>query len=301
MTTWTVRVPGRRARPRPVVEPVSLPSEITVLTEALTAVAVVCAWVLLQLLVLGGVSFDRAQQVMYDEFRTDLAAATAPVGGVIEPGAPVALMDVPGLDLSAVVVEGTASAHTLTGPGHRRDTALPGQSGTAVVYGRASTFGAPFGALDSLRPGDRISTVTGQGRATYEVTTVRRTGDPLPQPLAAGKGRLTLVSAQGQGRLAALSPGEAVYVDADLVSAPFESGPARLSAVTTAEQPMGRDPAVLPLLTLALAGLGAVVAAAAYVRTRLGRARTWVLAAAPVAALAWIATDLAMSLLPNLI
>lgn len=301
MTAWSVRAPGRRARPRAVAAPVRLPAEITVVTEALTVLAVVCGWVLLQLLVLGGVSHDRAQHVLYDELRTDLAAATAPVGGVIDPGTPVALMSVAKHDIDTVVVEGTASAQTLTGPGHRRDTVLPGQPGTAVVYGRSSTFGAPFGGLADLRRGDRITTVTGQGRAVYEVRSVRRAGDPLPQPLAAGAGRLTLVSAQGQGRLAALSPGAVLYVDADLVSKPFELGAARPQGVPASEQPMGRDTGALPLLVLVLAGLGIVAGAATYARARLGRARTWVLAAAPIAALAWLATDLAMGLLPNVI
>ncbi|SKB09585.1 sortase [Aeromicrobium choanae] len=301
MTTWSVRVPGRRAKPRPVAAPVALPAEIAVVTEALTVVAVVCAWVVLQLLVLGGVSHDRAQHVLHAQFRTDLASATAPVGGVIDPGTPVSTLTIPGRGISEVVVEGTASSQTLGGPGHRRDTVLPGQPGTSVLYGRSSTFGAPFGGLDDLRVGDPIMTVTGQGRAAYEVSGLRRAGDPLPQPLAPGAGRLVLVGAEGQGRLAALSPGAVVFVDAELVSKPHEAGAPRVPSVPEAEQPMGRDTSVLPLLALVLAGVAAVVALATYARARLGRARAWVLLSAPLVALAWIATDLGVSLLPNLV
>lgn len=301
MSAWSVRVPGRRARPRATAPPVALPAEITVVTEALTVVAVICGWIVLQLLVLGGVSHDRAQQVLYAQFRTDLAAATAPVGGVIEPGTAVSTLTVPGLGISEVVVEGTSSSQTLGGPGHRRDTVLPGQPGTSVVYGRSSTFGAPFGGLADLRVGDTITTVTRQGRAAYEVSGVRRAGDPLPQPLAPGEGRLVLVGAEGRGRLAALSPGTVLYVDAELVSSPHETGPPRMASVPDAEQPMGRDTSVLPLLALVLAALAVLTAVAAYARARLGRARAWVLLSAPLVALAWIATDLGMSLLPNLV
>ena len=58
-------------------------------------------------------------------------------------GEPVALLSIPRLGISQVVVEGTASGDTLAGPGHLRDTVLPGQVGTSVVYGRAATYGAP--------------------------------------------------------------------------------------------------------------------------------------------------------------
>lgn len=302
MTTWTARVPGRRSRPKVKVaaEPVEVSTEMALLSESLTVVSIVCAWLVLQLLVLGGLSHDRAQTVLYEQFRENLAAATAPVGGVIEPGTPVATLVVGSLGIDQVVTEGTTSSQTLKAPGHRRDTVLPGQPGTAVVYGRASTYGAPFAEVSSLRPGDRISTVTGQGKSDYEVTGVRRAGDPLPQPLKAGAGRLTLVGAEGQGRLAALSPGTVVYADADLVSKPFEPGAARLPTVSEAEQPMGRDTGVLPLLTLVLAGLALAVVVATFARPRLGNARTWVLMVPPVVALAWLTTDLSMGLLPNL-
>lgn len=302
MTTWTVRIPGRRAKPRAVkAEPaVAVPAEVSLVSEALTVVAIGCGWLLLQLLVLGGVSYERSQIVLYDEFRTDLAAATAPVGGIIEPGAPVSTVEIPAMNVSEVVVEGTSSSQTLHAPGHRRDTVLPGQPGTAVVYGRASTYGAPFAKLADLRKGNRISMRTGQGESVYEVSGLRRAGDPLPQPLTPGAGRLTLVGAEGEGRLAALAPAAVLYVDAELVSKPFDTGAARLPAVTVAEQPMGRDLGVLPLLTLALAALAGAVVVAAFGARPLGRARAWVLMAAPVVAITWVSTDLAMGLLPNL-
>ncbi len=296
------RARGRRSRPRPAERAVArpIPVEISILTETMTMVSLVCVWLVLQLLVLGGLSESREQSLLYDRFRTDLAAATVPVGGLIAPGTPVAEIKVPALGLDAVVVEGTSSTVTLAGPGHRRDTVLPGQPGTSVVHGRASTYGAPFAQVTTLRKGDRITTITGQGTSTYEVEGVRRAGDPTPQPLAGDDGRLVLVSAEGSGRLSALSPGQVVYVDAKRVSAGFEPGAARIPAVATSEQPMGRDTSVLPLLTLALAGCAVAVGASAFAVRALGRTRAWVLMAAPVVAIAWLTTDVAMGLLPNL-
>ena len=62
----------------------------------------------------------------------------------------MALLSIPRLRISQVVVEGTASGDTLAGPGHLRKTVIPGQVGTSVVMGRAVTYGAPFGDLDQL-------------------------------------------------------------------------------------------------------------------------------------------------------
>ena len=85
-----------------------------------------------------------------------------------------------------------------------------------MLYGRAALFGGPFGALASAHIGDPITVTTGQGVFTYTVEGIRRANDSFPQPLAAGGGRLTLVSAEGDGRFEALSPSGAVYLDARL-------------------------------------------------------------------------------------
>jgi sortase A len=57
------------------------------------------------------------------------------------------------------------------GPGHYPDTPLPGQLGNSAIAGHRTTYGAPFGNLDSLEPGDEIyiTMLTGD-RFVYEVT-----------------------------------------------------------------------------------------------------------------------------------
>lgn len=276
-----------------------VPEEATLVSDVLVAVAIVCVWLALQLLVLGGLSEQRAQNVMYGRFRTELAAATAPTGGVITLGKPVSLLSVGGQSL--VVAEGTDGRTMLDGPGHLRSTVLPGQSGTSVVYGRSRTYGRPFAHIAELAVGSTIKAVTAQGRSTYVVTGVRHAGDPLPQPLTGTAGRLTLVTGSGSGQLADLSAGSVVYVDAKLTSKPYTAPGGRYSAVTGAEIPMARDFSSLPVLTLALAGLVGCVVVGSLLRRKVPDVVAWLLVAGPLLALLWVSTDLAMALLPNLV
>ncbi|WP_408898495.1 sortase [Nocardioides sp. R1-1] len=298
------RPPQRRAprpprAPGPAAPPTRAETTGSLVSAAGTMVAIVAAWMALQLLVLGGVSQERSQSLLYAELRAQLAAATAPVGPVTEPGAPVALLEIPRLGLQQVVVEGTASGDLLAGPGHLRNTVLPGQAGTSVVFGRAATYGAPFADLAELEPGDRIEVTVGQGRAVFTVQALRRTGDPLPQPLAAGRSRLTLVTAEGAGRLRAIAPGDVLSVDAEADSA-FPAPPGLPRTVPESEEPMGLDTGVLPLLALDLALLLALTLGVIAARQRWSLVHVWVVAAPLAIALAWATTDGVMRLLPNL-
>jgi sortase A len=269
--------------------------------EALTVVGLLCAWMVCHLLLFGMLSETRSQSLLYGEFREQLASATAPTGGVIAPGKPVAVLTIPALGLEQVVVEGTASDQLLQGPGHLRSTVLPGQGGNSVIFGRARSFGGPFGRISALRVGHAIYVATGQGRSAYRVDGVRRGGDPLPSPLGKDGGRLTLVSAWNRGASGLVTPHEVYYVDATLVSRPYEAPSGRLNSVSPAELAMGKDVTVLPTLALSLGALAAVVAGGLFARQRLGRPVVWVLGIPILLALAWVTSDRLMSLLPNLI
>lgn len=273
---------------------------VALISSASTMVALVCLWVVLQALVLSGFSQDRQQGLLYDQLREDIAAATASIGPTTPPGEPVALLSIPRLRLSQVVVEGTASGDTLAGPGHLRKTVLPGQVGTSVVMGRAVTYGAPFGELDRLVVGDEIKVVMAQGEVSFDVVNVRRAGDPYSQPLTPGAARLTLQTAEGDGRLAALTPGEVLYVDADAAKG-FVPPPGLPDAVPDAELVMERDTGAFPLLALHLAFLLAVTFGVVAARQRWSAALVWVVAAPVALALAWSSTDVVMRLLPNVL
>nr|WP_281387035.1 sortase [Jiangella mangrovi] len=214
-------------------------------------------------------------------------------------GTPVAILEIPALGLSEVVLEGTTSDVMRSGPAHRRDTVLPGQEGTSVIMGRRTTYGGPFNRIHTLRPGDQITAVTGQGEHLYEVIGVRREGDPLPEPARDGEGRLTLVTADGRPLL----PSGVLRVDAELVS---DAQPAPARSLTTASLPASEDTlatddqAWYPLVLLGQALLLAV-AGTVWVRNRLGHWQAWVVGIPVIAALGLTAADQVARLLPNLL
>jgi len=287
--------PTRQPAPPPAQE------RLGVARDGFAVLALVALWFVAQLVFLGGLSENRAQDVLYTHLRSELAAATAPTGGAIKPGRPVALLTIPRLGLREVVVEGTGSGDLLAGPGHRRDTPLPGQLGVSLVYGRALSYGAPFGHVTELRAGDLVEARTQQGPSRFRVDGVRRAGDPLPGTLAADGARLTLVTAEGGGPLAALSPRDVVYVDATLLGKAFVPAAGRPAAVPEAERAMARDQSALPLLVLCLAALVAVAAGVVVARSRYPASLVWLVTTPVLLALAWVTTDVAVRLLPNLV
>ncbi|WP_427921464.1 sortase [Streptomyces sp. cg40] len=258
-----------------------------------------------QLLVFSGAQEHSAQHAAFDELRGQLALGTAPVsqtdqqGKLLAPGTPVALIRIPSLGLSQVVLEGTDSTVLTDGPGHRRDTPFPGQSGTSVLMGRAAAYGGPFGRLAELREGVTFTVTTGQGTARYRVTGVRRAGDPAPAPLAAGQGRLVLVTATGPHFM----PAGVLRVDADLVSTAFQTPAAviRSGTLPDSEEPLARPdgvpwPLVMWLQALLLAAVGAV-----WAWHRWGRHQTWIVFAPLVAVLGLQVATRTTELLPNLL
>jgi sortase A len=84
-------------------------------------------------------------------------------------GEAVALIRIPAIGVSQVVVEGVDVADLRKGPGRYPTTSLPGQAGNAAIAGHRTTYGAPFSNLDQLTPGDEIIVQTAQGTFRYEV------------------------------------------------------------------------------------------------------------------------------------
>lgn len=84
----------------------------------------------------------------------------------------VAILRIPrlGAGYAEVVVEGVQVTDLRKGPGHYPGTALPGRIGNFVVSGHRTTYGAPFGRLDQLRPSDPIVLETRTGWYVYRVT-----------------------------------------------------------------------------------------------------------------------------------
>lgn len=247
--------------------------------------------------------YAREQIVLQEEFRTTLANGAAPVGqmddkGNLYPvGTPVAIMNIPALNMTAVVTEGTTSRVLLSSPGHRRDTVLPGQLGASVIYGRQSLYGGPFGSLDKLRAGNTIRVTTGQDTALYRISGVRKGDDPPKAPSTA-PGTLTLVSTTGFP----FFPDTIVRVDASLVSTP---NPTPLpviyaASLTPAEKLLGNDDSGwLPLLLILELGIALVILAMFGMR-HWGRLQTWVVATPTLLAVGIALAEQVVVLLPNL-
>lgn len=68
-----------------------------------------------------------------------------------------------------VIGEGISREVLKNGPGHYPGTALPGQLGNFVVSGHRTTYGAPFGGVAELQPGDAIVVETAKTWYTYRV------------------------------------------------------------------------------------------------------------------------------------
>ncbi|PPK64863.1 sortase [Actinokineospora auranticolor] len=247
---------------------------------------------------------NHEQDRLYDQLREQLGEATAaPFSAdgplrVIEPGTPVAVLEIPALGLRKVVVEGTTSGDLTAGVGHRRDTALPGQYGVSLVYGRRAAYGGPFGEVVNLVPGNEIHVVTGQGTFTYLVDGTRRDGDPVPAPLTDGGARLTLVTASGRPFM----PESTVYVDATLAEGDAQPAPVRRpQLVPPDEKAMRSDRAAVPLLALWIPALGLAVAATVWLRHRFGRAEGLLIGVPICLAVLWNVYDTGLRLLPNLL
>jgi sortase (surface protein transpeptidase) len=228
--------------------------------------------------------YDRAQHAAYDALRVELAAGTAPVGPtqVVNPnennspselvplGTPVAVLSIPKMGLRAVVLQGTTGSVLENGPGHLRDTQMPGQVGISVIMGRRAAYGGPFSKLSTLNPGDSITVVTGQTVANFD-------GAPF-------------------------APSGMLYVDADLTSKPQPAPPMVLSAadLSSSENAMGTEtqawlPIVLWGQLLVLVTLGLSLTWDVW-----GRWQTWLVAVPVLGYLVLSIADEVTRLLPNL-
>ena len=294
------RVP--RFVPRPPAPP--LPPGRQVAAQVSRLVALVLLALAAYVGIVSGLEHAIAQDHLHRQLADELTEGTAPVSEgtfddiLLTDGAPVAQLTIPQIGVDETVVEGTNASNLALGPGHRRDTSLPGQVGVSVVMGRQSAFGGPFGRIEELGPGDRFTVVTGQGVQTFEVIGVRYAGDLSPAPAKAGESRLVLESARGP----AFMPRGIVRVDAELVSDPQARG-ARYTTFPTlpaTHKEMAGDSSRAWALVFALQLLLAVAIGAVWTYRRIGARQAWAVFV-PVGLLAFmVVADQAVRMLPNL-
>ena len=264
-----------------------------------------CLSLALELTLVSAVQQRSAQQRLYDRFRKELATGVAPIGPAdikgkpLALGKPVAYLEIPAIGLRQVVVEGTTAATMFTGPGHRRDTPLPGQAGTSLIAGRRSTYGSPFARIGHLKANTLIHVTTGQGAFDYRVLDVRRAHQRLPAPFKAGSGRLVLATAAGR----AFMPSDVLWVDADLmvpaVGAP--GGRVAPSALPASERLMENDAGTGWTLAFWLQVLVALLVAGTWAWHRWERKKTWVVFVPALLLVGLAVSGEVARLLPNLL
>jgi LPXTG-site transpeptidase (sortase) family protein len=270
---------------------------------ALCTLAVAVVSFLAEVGVIGRFEQSHDQTLDYASLRYQLANAVAPVGSrdylgnPLDLGAPVALLSIPAIGLDEVVDEGTTAGVLERGPGHRRDTVMPGQTGVSVIMGRDAAYGGPFHYISQLQPNDTIFVTTGQGTARYRVLDVRHAGDHDPVPATAKDGRLTLITASGTAYL----PGDQVRVDSELISAAQPDPGGNNVQIGADENPNAGDPGAWPQIVLWTQALVLASAGAFWARAHWGRAQAWLLGAPVLAFLGLSLADQISRLLPNLI
>jgi hypothetical protein len=255
-----------------------------------------------QLAVLSPLEYRSAQVSLLNQFRTEVALGTAPLGPVgqdghlLPLGTPVALITAPAIGLRAVVLEGTTSSVLAKGPGHARDTVFPGGPGTSVLLGRASAYGGPFGKITQLRPGQVIVVTTQVGTSRFRVFRVRPAGAKV-RTIPAGTSRLTLGTASGPS----YAPSGVVWVDAAKVGTPLAGASASSVQLLPGEKPLATDTSTLWALFLWLEALAVLLAGAVWTWRRWGRAQAWIVFTAPMLLVWTYIADQIARLLPNLL
>lgn len=300
----TFRRPPKRL-PRQLPQYAPLTRTQLLVRGSLGLVAALLAAFLIDLVGFSHLQHVIAQQQARDLFTTQLAEGTAPVnegdvdGVLLADGAPVARLEIPALGISEIIGEGTTSSVLTKGPGHRRDTPLPGQGGVSVIMGRASAFGGPFARIQELPPGEAISVVTGQGEQLFRVIGVRYAGDPAPSVPAAGRSRMVLETARGGPYL----PLGVVRVDAELVSATQANGGrmTTYASLPANAKELSGDFSTVWALVFALQLLVLAEVAAIYAYRRFGWSRTWVVFVPVLTLSCLLVADQLVRLLPNLL
>jgi sortase A len=97
------------------------------------------------------------------------ASATGLTLADLAEGTAVAVIQIPRIALTKVVVEGVGLDDLRRGPGHYPGTPLPGGHGNVAIAGHRTTYGAPFYRADDLQAGDDIFLTGASGSFRYRV------------------------------------------------------------------------------------------------------------------------------------
>lgn len=238
-------------------------------TSSLRTGPLVALWVVIAIVILGIVLYviepmfqERDQGLLLDRYRTsiDKAAnqATGLQGVEVSTTAPaigsaIGILEVGSLGVQTVAVEGADSATTRVGPGHVPGTAAPGQPGNAVIVGRRTMFGGPFGDLSSMQIGDEIVVTTTQGQTLYQVTDVgaaELTSEATPSSAPVVAAPTTTSTTTTVAPAEAAAPADAPVVTATLEAASTDAAAESTTTTTIAAVESSLDGGRIPLSSL---------------------------------------------------
>jgi LPXTG-site transpeptidase (sortase) family protein len=161
----------------------------------ITVASLLLVLFLLYLYVFSGLTGARNQNRLLHLLSSNPQAVFALVTGhQAHNGQPVAVLNIPSLELHQAVVEGTTAADLQLGPGLASGDGLPGTPGDAVIAGKRVSFGGPFAGIGGLKQGDQINVIDAAGNFTYSVTSVETVSDSQISAPQYGRSWLTLVT-----------------------------------------------------------------------------------------------------------
>ncbi|MGZ7076685.1 MAG: sortase, partial [Candidatus Angelobacter sp.] len=95
----------------------------------------------------------RSQKNLESEWQRQAATVSVPGKAPISPDQMLTRLQIPKIQMDAIVVEGASRRELSEGPGHMKQTAQPGETGNAVITAHRDTF---FRHIYELNKGDQI-------------------------------------------------------------------------------------------------------------------------------------------------
>lgn len=119
------------------------------------------------------------------------AAVGAPYATAVEPGAPVARLLIPRINLDEIVLEGVDDNALNAGPGHLPGSAFPGERGNAVISAHRDRH---FARLGEVEVGDTVVTESGVHTGSWVVISKRVIAADAPAIFRTSDATLTLTT-----------------------------------------------------------------------------------------------------------
>ncbi|HNX29586.1 MAG TPA: class E sortase [Syntrophomonadaceae bacterium] len=120
----------------------------------------------------------------------------------ITPGGPMAVLEIPVINLSAVVIKGTSAENLAKGPGWYEESALPGHGNTAIA-GHRSMYGGAFTKIENLKV-DNVILLKFNGKIyrykVKELFTIESTDWSVTEPLEYTALTLTTCHPEGSSK-----------------------------------------------------------------------------------------------------